>query len=398
MAEKNWTLIDNGSSSKNSDFALTAAELGIAGHDFHVRQSRLRGGLREGVESVEIDNGRFSFVVLPTRGMGIWKGWLGKRGQPGTVEVGWQSPVDGPVHPQFVSLADPSGLGFLDGFDEWIVRCGLESNGAPEFDDRGVLKYPLHGRIANRPASKVELTFDDQQQEIRLTGIVEETRFLFRRLRLRTTISTRLGEPGLRIHDEVTNVGAMPQEAQLLYHINFGPPLLEAGSRCVAPVAQLVPRDRRAAEGIDDWALYPGPEAGYAEKVYFADLVAGTDHRTHVLLENAAKTLGASVGFDKRQLPHFMLWKNTGAVADGYVTGLEPSTNFPNPRSFEGARGRVVKLAPGETASFDVSLTIHADRASVAAAEQAVAAVAAGCTPHVFQTPQRNWSVAGTKS
>ena len=210
-----------------------------------------------------------------------------------------------------MSLADPSGLGFLDGFDELIVRCGLESNGAPEFDVRGILKYPLHGRIANRPASKVELTFDDAEKEIRLTGIVDETRVLFRRLQLRSTISTRLGEPGLRIHDEVINLGATPQVVELLYHINFGPPLLEAGSRVVAPVAQLVPRDPRAAEGIDSWDRYPGPEAGYSEQVYFADLVAGSDHRTHVLLENAAKTLGVSVGYDKRQMPCFTLWKNT---------------------------------------------------------------------------------------
>jgi hypothetical protein len=114
-----------------------------------------------------------------------------------------------------------------------------------------------------------------------------------------------------------------------------------------------------------------------------------------VLLENAARTLGVSLGYDKRQMPCFTLWKNTGSLVDGYVTGLEPATNYPNPRSFEEARGRVVKLAPGATASFDLSLTMHADRASVAAAEKAVAAIAGASTPHVSQTPQREWSVAG---
>ncbi len=107
-----------------------------------------------------------------------------------------------------------------------------------------------------------------------------------------------------------------------------------------------------------------------------ADLAAGADHRTHVLLENADRSLGVSVGYDKRQLPCFTLWKNTGAPADGYVTGLEPATNYPNPRSFEKARGRVVRLDPGQSAAFDVSLTVHPDRASVAAAEKAVAALA----------------------
>ena len=65
----------------------------------------------------------------------------------------------------------------LDGFDEFFVRCGLESNGAPDFDPKtGRLTHPLHGRIANRPAHNVELTVDTDKQEIALRGVVEETR------------------------------------------------------------------------------------------------------------------------------------------------------------------------------------------------------------------------------
>ena len=71
-------------------------------------------------------------MVLPTRGMGIWR--VTAAGRSGTADVGWKSPVRGPVHPAFVDLGEPSGLGWLDGFDEFFVRCGLESNGAPDFD------------------------------------------------------------------------------------------------------------------------------------------------------------------------------------------------------------------------------------------------------------------------
>ena len=69
--------------------------------------------------------------MLPDRGLGIWKIMAGG------VELGWQSPVHGPVHPRFVPLAEPSGLGWLDGFDELVARCGLVSNGAPDFDAAG---------------------------------------------------------------------------------------------------------------------------------------------------------------------------------------------------------------------------------------------------------------------
>ena len=46
-----------------------------------------------------------------------------------------------------------------------------------------------------------------------------------------------------------------------------------------------------------------------------------------------------SIKFNKRQLPCFTLWKNRQAAVDGYVTGLEPATNYPNPKPFEKEKG-----------------------------------------------------------
>ena len=84
------------------------------------------------------------------------------------------------MHPSLVNLGEPSGLGWLDGFDEMLARCGLESNGAPDFDEEtNQLKHPLHGRIANRPAHEVTLTIDTDKKEMTLVGVVEETRFHF---------------------------------------------------------------------------------------------------------------------------------------------------------------------------------------------------------------------------
>ena len=139
-------------------------------------KQRLRGGLSDGVDVVRLDNGALKVDVLPTRGMGLWKAWL-KSVRTGDDEFGWRSPVRGPVHPAFVPIGEYSGLGWLDGFDELLVRCGLESNGAPEFDEQGRVRYPLHGRIANKPARKLTLTADDATGELSLTGVVEEVVF-----------------------------------------------------------------------------------------------------------------------------------------------------------------------------------------------------------------------------
>ena len=49
--------------------------------------------------------------------------------------------------------------------------------------------------------------------------------------------------------------------------------------------------------------------------------------------------------------------KNTAALADGYVTGLEPGTNYPNHRSIEREKGRVPKLQGGQTYHAGISIT-----------------------------------------
>lgn len=384
MAVHRWTVVDPDHGSVK-DFRITASDFGRAASDFSFERRKLHGGLTDGVEIVRIDNGQFAFVVVPTRGMGIWKAWLGRH------EFGWKSPVHGPVHPQYVPLTEPSGLGWLDGFDELLVRCGLESNGAPEFDDAGRLKYPLHGRIANKPAKSSELTFDDQTGEIRLSGVVEETRFHFTKLRLRTSIVTKLGETGLAIHDEIENFSASPATAQMLYHVNFGIPLLDAGARVVAPIKQLVPRNAHAAEGLKTWDSYAAEQAGFEEQVYFCELAADDGGDTQVLLKNAHATLGASLHFNTRQLPCFSVWKNTTAGADGYVTGIEPGTNFPNPRSFETKHDRVIKLGPGEKTLLTLRLEVHGDNAGVAAAEKSIAALQARVQPTVHAKPLPEW-------
>ena len=121
-------------------------------------QTHLRGGPRDGIDLIEVHNGALSYSLLPTRGMGLWRGEY--RGN----YLGWKAPVLGPVHPKFVDLTARGGIGFLDGFDEWMCRCGLASNGPPGEDaftdkDGVAQKKPLtlHGQIANLPADFVEV-------------------------------------------------------------------------------------------------------------------------------------------------------------------------------------------------------------------------------------------------
>jgi galactose mutarotase-like enzyme len=335
---------------------------------------------------VEVDNGTFRFVVVPTRGMGIWNAMLG------AMRLGWKSPVKGPVHPAFVHFNEASGIGWLDGFDELLVRCGLESNGAPDFNPNGSVRSVLHGRIANIPAHKVEVSVDGDSGELAVTGVVDEARLFGNKLRLVSTLSTRVGRPGLTVTDVITNISAEPSELELLYHVNFGIPFLGAGSKVVLPVAKMAPRDAAGVGNLNQWDTY-GPETpGAPEAVFFFDLAADAAGHTQVLLHNASSDQGVSLKFNKTQLPCFTLWKNRQGAADGYVTGLEPATNFPNRKSFEKQQGRVIVLAPGESRTLEVAMEVHPDAASVAAARSAVVELQRGVTPNILSQPDPEWS------
>ncbi|MBI1902799.1 MAG: aldose 1-epimerase family protein [Planctomycetia bacterium] len=365
---------------------VTQADVPSMPGRFSVYKRRLRGGRREGVDLVELDNGACTVLIVPTRGMGVW------RARCGPLDLGWQSPVKGPVHPQFVNLFEPAGLGWLAGFDELLCRCGLESNGPPVYDDEGRLQHPLHGKIANSPAHRVDVSADPASGEIAVTGVVDESRLFFSKLRLTSTVKTKLNQPGFSVIDEVANTSDQPAELELLYHFNVGKPLLDEGSQVKVPVKTLVPRTPRAAEGIAEWDTHGPPQPGFAEQVYYFELLADKDGQTEVLLRNAHGHEGVSLRFSVRQLPRFILWKSTQAVADGYVTGLEPAINFPNPRPFEQQQGRVMKLGPGEKAQFQMDITLLTSAESVAQAEQAISRLQGSVQPKVHPRPVADWT------
>ncbi len=362
---------------------LSNPEYGM-GFSTRVSKRHLHGGLSEGVEVVDIDNGCLCLSVLPTRGMGIW------RGRCGDVELKWNSPVPGPVHPAFVPIMDPGGTGWLEGFDEWLVRCGLESNGAPDFDDNGILRYPLHGRIANLPVQYLDLMTNCETGEITLSGRVVESKLFSKCLELHSSLTTYAGSSSFFIRDTVTNLSAEPGEFELLYHINTGRPFAGPGSRVAIPFERMAPRTESAAGELSRWDRLDPETPGSAEVVYFFEPAVKKDGTCRALLVNAQGNRALSVSFSRASFPYFCFWKSRLSNSDGYVCGLEPAVNFPNPRSFEKAQGRVVALKPGESRSFELSFDILHDAESVQQAEAEIHGVEAARI--IEPAPRPEWT------
>ena len=360
------------------------ADIDISAGPLAVRCRTLCGGLAEGVRMVELIAGPTRTYLLPDRGLGIWK-----VNAAGT-ELGWQSPVRGPVHPMHVPLSEPSGLGWLDGFDELVARCGLVSNGAPDFTPEGRLAYGLHGRIANLPARSLEVILDEDAGTLTARGVVDETRFLFHSLRMTTTLTMSVDRPGLAWSDSVTNLSDRPCTMQMLYHVNIGPPVLGSGAEVVAAVDEIAPRDAGAAADVATWNRYDPPRPGRPEDAHFATLHAPGGH-AQALLVGAGGKQAVRLSWNATTLPCFTLWKQQGGESEGYVTGLEPGTNYPNPRSFEEAQGRVVTLEPRGEVTFDLELEkLSAD--AIGPAREAIRAAAGGRTARVHARPRAGWS------
>ena len=327
-----------------------------------------------------VDNGHQLVRLIPTRGMGILDV------QSKTLRLGWDSPVQEVTHPNSINLESRGGTGWLEGFNEYLVRCGLEWCGPPAEDDHHLAKAEppvgrttLHGKIANIPASELSVEIETKSPwRIRVHSMVREAMMYGPKFQLKSTFETRPGESGFSVTDTVANLGGQTQEFQLLYHLNHGVPLLEAGSRWLAPLKWSAPRDAESAKGLKSMDKFDKPKSGSLEKAFLCQLHADRRGQTGVVLQNEAADRGVHISWPQKALPCFTVWKAEHPPADGYVCGLEPGTNYPNPRSFEGEQGRVQKIKAGGEWSARLQFDSLEDRTAVAQANKIIRAIAKG--------------------
>jgi len=128
-----------------------------------------------------------------------------------------------------------SGLEWLHTFAGGLLTtCGLSHTGAPESDEYG--DRGLHGRISNIPATVESIIQPDPaagKMEMSITAVIMESKVFGPHLELRRTLSSVLGESTIRVQDVVTNRGNTPAPHMILYHCNFGWPLVDKGTKII---------------------------------------------------------------------------------------------------------------------------------------------------------------------
>ena len=365
-----FVLSDATTGSDVGNWKVSSESLGIQSKTpFTLEKRRLHGGKQEGVDVLLINNGVMEITLVPTRGMGIYQV------TSGDLRLGWDSPVKEIVNPANIDLESRNGLGWLDGFNEMMVRCGYEWTGHPGVDDNGQL-LSLHGRAQNTPASTVKVIIDEQPPyTIHVRGQVAERTFKKTNLVTWTELSVAPGSNRFELHDELTNFADYEDEYQIIYHSNFGTPILEEGASFLAPMSSISPFNDYAKSGLKTWQTYQGPTKDFDEMVFNIQPLADENHQTLAAVVNKAGDKGASIQFDTRQLPVLTLWKNTDTIKQGYVTGIEPGTSYAYPVTIEREQKRVKQLQPGASAQFDLTYTLLHDSAQVAAVEQKIAKI-----------------------
>lgn len=266
----------------------------------------------------------------------------------------WHSSV-GEVHPAYY---EPQGFGWLRSFPGGLLAtCGLDQFGPPSQD--GGNDLALHGRIGNTPARCVSHSArwvgDDYVLEI--SGEVRQTRVFGEYIVLDRHIRTTLGSRQIVIEDAVSNRGFDPHPHMILYHFNFGFPLVSAYSQLRLETEETIPRDEDAAAELAGWRNLHAPRAGYREQVFRHVPAADEDGLVAVEIENQRLGLGARLSYNRTQLPYLYQWKMLGEGA--YVLGLEPANcGVLEGRDVAQETGQLGFLEPSETLRYSLQLDI----------------------------------------
>ncbi len=279
--------------------------------------------------------GGIDLRLLPDRGLDISGGWSAG------VPLHWTSRV-GEVGP----LDDLGGTRWLAAFGGGLLTtCGLRNVGAPAEG------HGLHGTFAHLRARDVATTRPTPQRpELSVTGVLTDADALGTHLRCERQVSTALGTPRVTVTDTVTNLGASPEAAPMLYHVNIGAPLWSPGATIEINSNEVLPRDADAAAALATLSQAPQPRSAAPEQVF--EHVGATIAR----IDNADLGLAMTITWNRESMPRLHQWVHPAIGV--YALGVEPANCSVLGRAHDRAEDRLPVLQPGESRTTSLTITI----------------------------------------
>ena len=260
-----------------------------------VRRYMFTDGKEKGLEVLDCDNGKLRFLLNVSKACDIMQ--LYHEGQN-------------------ISFVSKNGFtrretDFLSRFEGGMLyTCGLDSLGCR-------LGYEMHGTIHNIPAQIICAKCDEQGIEVQ--AIISDTALFGKNLVVKRRIFSAIGSERITLEDTLVNEGYKDEEYCLLYHINIGYPMLDAGAKIIASFENI--------EACGDWA-----EENQRTVFEIGDCLPNVEETCYYLrLNNAEISLVNEkigkrfvLGYSNDTLPYFLEWKS---MASGdYALGFEPCT------------------------------------------------------------------------
>lgn len=313
------------------------------------RHYELTDGWARNLRAIDVESGSgLKYTIMPDRGMDI-----SLASYKGTNLV--YLTCNGETHPAFY---EPENINWLHTFAGGLLTtCGLTHIGGPATDE-GVA-YGLHSRYSTIPAKQVADLSEwiGDEYHIKIRGTTEEGRLFGDKLRLVREITTIMGQNKLRITDTITNFGNKPSPYAILYHMNFGYPLLSEDAELIIRADRTEPRDDNAIPGMNEFTKFIKPQSGYKEQVFFHTMKGDELGETEASLVNKKLGIAVKLKFNIKSLPILTEWKMMGIGE--YVVGLEPC-NVPGiSRAQLKEKNLLPFLLPRESTTNTIELEIN---------------------------------------
>ena len=357
-----------------------------------VQLSILGDGLERGIRCLEFRTGTgFIFKVLVDRAFDV--AHCEYRG----AAIGWHSPT-GFRHPGLHDYNDEGGLSWLRSFSGLMVTCGLDHtlfmNKAfaehYHYIHRKTVDSSLHGRIGMIPGKLLGYgeRWDGDECTLWCEGVMQQATVFGEDLHLIRRIEAKVGESAFTLHDRVVNHGFYKTPHMFLYHINLGYPVLDRGSRYLAPIRQTIwasHADNMKGQGVG-YLFQPDPKHNFHEQVYEHAMVADAQGRIPIALVNPDFDGGRGLGFmievNSSEFPYMFQWQN---YQEGqYAIGIEPSSNHVLGEPFARERGELIWLEHGEERRYTTRFSVLEDTEQIAAAETRITGI---CTQPIEEFP-----------
>lgn len=313
------------------------------------RHYRLTDGIADGCRCIDVNTGSgFCYTVVCDRGMDISLASF-----KGTNLAFLTENME--AHPAHFDASDIQWLRTFTG--GLLTTCGPTHLGPPCEDDGEILGQ--HGRWTSLSAKKVCDLSDYHEGIIKISGELKDSTPFDHKIGIKRTISSEFGKASVVIEDTITNEGGKDVPFNLLYHINFGYPLLCEDTVVSVPSKECVGYDDYTKERMNERNTVKAPDGSNAEKNYMHTF-SGKTETVRISNPKLNGGLSVSITFDSKDLPYLTQWVLED-VKD-YVLALEPANVPCESRDYLRKNGLLPFLKPGETKQFRVEICVESGK------------------------------------